>query len=368
MPWKADGVFGLRIYRSFLISFLGSRIARKIQCAPYYRCSSHGHHTGVNSSVRPILNVLVCLTVGQLFAQEAAIPPTPLSHDGAQQQTALESKAQAARLGGVTQVTKEDAWQVLQTACTQDKTTSRTSAVRALGLITSNTRARKLAEQALVDDNPDVRVAAADALGEMNARNSVLKLRKALNDSDPTVALAAAHSLELMHNSSAYQVYYEVLAGERKTHRGLLASQTAALNDPGAIAKLGIREGMSFVPYGGLGWGAVKAFTKDDTSPVRAAAARALVDDPDPAATKVLTDAAGDKSWIVRAAVLEALAKRGNPDTLDVVQLYVYDEKDVVRYTAAAAVLRLTAIRESNTRNGRKSGKAKRNLACGGIR
>jgi HEAT repeat protein len=93
-----------------------------------------------------------------------------------------------------------------------------------------------------------------------------------------------------------------------------------------------------------------------------------LVDDPDPAATKVLTDAAGDKSWIVRAAVLEALAKRGNPDTLDVVQLYVYDEKDVVRYTAAAAVLRLTAIRESNTRNGRKSGKAKRNLACGGIR
>jgi HEAT repeat protein len=89
------------------------------------------------------------------------------------------------------------------------------------------------------------------------------------------------------------------------------------------------------------------------------------VDDPDPAAMKVLTDAAGDKSWLVRAAVLETLAKRGNPSSLDTVQLYVYDEKDVVRYTAAAAFLRLTAIREANTRN---RNRGKRNLACGGTR
>jgi HEAT repeat protein len=250
----------------------------------------------------------------------------------------------------LTRVTKEDAWQVLQTACTKDKAISRSSAVRALGLITSNTRARKLAEEALVDNVPEIRLAAADALGEMNARTSIPKLRRALNDSDPTVALAAAHSLQLMHNRSAYQVYYEVLAGDRKTHKGLIASQIAALKDPKKIAKLGITGSMSFVPYGGLGWTAVNVIAKDDTSPVRAAAARALVDDPDPAAMKVLTDAAGDKSWLVRAAVLEALAKRGNPASLDTVQLYVYDEKDVVRYTAAAAVLRLTAIREANAK------------------
>ena len=153
-----------------------------------------------------------------------------------------------------------------------------------------------------------------------------------------------------MHNRSAYQVYYEVLAGDRKTHKGLIASQIAALKDPKKIAKLGIGGGMSFVPYGSLGWTAVNVIAKDDTSPVRAAAARALVDDPAPAAMKVLTDAAGDKSWLVRAAALEALAKRGNPASLDTVQLYVYDEKDVVRYTAAAAVLRLTAIREAKAK------------------
>ena len=53
--------------------------------------------------------------------------------------------------------------------------------------------------------------------------------------------------------------------------------------------------------------------------------------------------------WCERP-LLEALAKRGNPASLDTVQLYVYDEKDVVRYTAAAAVLRLTAIREAKAK------------------
>ena len=119
---------------------------------------------------------------------------------------------------------------------------------------------------------------------------------------------------------------------------------------------------MSFVPYGSLGWTAVNVIAKDDTSPVRAAAARALVDDPAPAAMKVLTDAAGDKSWLVRAAVLEALAKRGNPASLDTVQLYVYDEKDVVRYTASAAVYGSPRFGRRTPRNDREQ----RNLARDG--
>ena len=72
-----------------------------------------------------------------------------------------------------------------------------------------------------------------------------------------------------------------------------------------------------------------------------------LAKDPDPAATKALADAVGDKSWLVRAAALEALAKRGDPSVLDTVKLYMSDEKDAVKYTAAAAVLRLMAIKES---------------------
>ena len=113
------------------------------------------------------------------------------------------------------------------------------------------------------------------------------------------------------------------------------------------MAQLGFEEGIGFIPFAGIGWEAIKVIRKDDSSPVRAAAAKVLAKDPDPAATKALADAVGDKSWLVRAAALEALAKRGDPSVLDTVQLYVSDEKDAVKYTAAAAVLRLTAVKES---------------------
>jgi len=169
-----------------------------------------------------------------------------------------------------------------------------------------------------------------------------------LDDNDPSVALAAAHSLDMMHDESAYEVYYEVLTGQRKAGRGLIAAQTSVLKNPKKMAQLGFEEGIGFIPFAGIGWETIKVIRKDDSSPVRAAAAKVLAKDPDPAATKALADAAGDKSWVVRAAALEALAKRGDPSVLDTVQLYLTDEKDAVKFTAAAAILRLTAVRESN--------------------
>jgi hypothetical protein len=259
----------------------------------------------------------------------------------------------------VTHVTKEDAWSILRTGCKEEKDLSRAAAIRALGLIPNNVQARKLAEEALGDDNADVRLAAADALGEMKARASIPKLRTALGDSDPPVVLAAAHALELMNVRAAYRIYYEVLAGDRKARRGLLASQTSALKDPKKIASLGLKEGATFVPYGSMGWTAVKMLTRNDSAPARASAAHALANDPDPAATRALTDALGDKSWLVRLAALESLAKRSNPAVLDSVRLYVYDEKDAVRFTASAAVVRLTAIRESKAQNNWKSQREK---------
>jgi HEAT repeat protein len=181
----------------------------------------------------------------------------------------------------------------------------------------------------------------------MKSRTSVPKLRLALDDKDPSVALAAAHSLDLMHDHSAYEVYYEVLTGQRKAGRGLIASQTSILKDRKKMAQLGFEEGMGFIPFAGIGWGAIKTILKDDSSPVRAATAEVLAEDPDPTTTKALAYAAGDKTWLVRAAALEALAKQGDPSVLDTVKLCMSDEKDAVKYTAAAAVLRLTAIKES---------------------
>jgi hypothetical protein len=44
---------------------------------------------------------------------------------------------------------------------------------------------------------------------------------------------------------------------------------------------------------------------------------------------------------------LEALARRGDPSALQTVELYLLDEKDVVRYTAAASTLRLVKSKEA---------------------
>jgi HEAT repeat protein len=285
-------------------------------------------------------------------AQQQANPGTltPTNEPGQKAATKPQVGGAGTQLNAtpeVPQTPKEEAWQILDTACTGDKASDRATAIRVLGLIPNNGKALKLAEKALDDDKAEVRSAAAAALGEMKSRTSIPKLREALDDNDPSVALAAAHSLDLMHDDSAYEVYYEVLTGERKAGRGLIASQTSILKDPKKMAQLGFEEGIGFIPFAGIGWEAIKVIRKDDSTPVRAAAAKALAKDPDPAATKALADAASDKNWLVRAAALETLAKRGDPSVLDTVHLYVSDEKDAVKYTAAAAVLRLSAINES---------------------
>jgi len=301
--------------------------------------------------------VTSCLLVAQQPSATPVAPPqtnpnAPPPTNESVQQPATQPQAskpneQPTATPKAPKTPKQEAWEILNTACTGDKTSGRATAIRVLGLMPNDAKALKLAEKGLDDDRPEVRSAAAAALGDMKSRTSIPKLRAALDDDDPLVALAAAHSLEMMHDDSAYEVYYEVLTGQRKAGRGLIASQTSVLKDPRKMAQLGFEQGIGFIPFAGIGWGAIKAIRKDDSSPVRAAAAKVLTKDPDPAVTQALADAAGDKSWLVRTAALEALAKRGDPSVLDTVKLYMSDEKDAVKYTAAAAVLRLMAIKES---------------------
>ena len=245
---------------------------------------------------------------------------------------------------------KQEAWQILETACLGEKVSDRVIATRVLGLLPNNAKALKLTEKALTDEKPEVRAAAAAALGDMKARTSIAKLREALDDDDPSVALAAAHSLDLLHDDSAFELYYEILTGQRKAGRGIVASQTARLKDPKKLAQLGFEEGIGFIPFAGLGWMAIKTVTKDDSSPVRAAAVKVLTRDPDPATTNALSEAAEDKSWLVRVAALEALAARGDPSMLRTAEEHMSDKKTAVKYTASAVVLRLVAIQENGTR------------------
>ncbi len=141
-------------------------------------------------------------------------------------------------------------------------------------------------------------------------------------------------------------VYYAILTGERKSGASLMDEQKKMLSDPKKLAQFGFEQGIGFIPFAGLGYGAFKMVTKDTTSPVLAAAALTLVKDPDPKSGEALSNAAtNNKSWIVRAAALNAIALRGETSLLPAAESQLDDPKEEVQYSAAAAVIRLTDLR-----------------------
>jgi HEAT repeat protein len=75
----------------------------------------------------------------------------------------------------------------------------------------------------------------------------------------------------------------------------------------------------------------LKAVLRDDSSGVRANAARKLAADPDPRTGEALARALEDKDWVIRAAVLETLAQRDDPALLDKVIPLMDDEKEEVK-------------------------------------
>jgi HEAT repeat protein len=242
------------------------------------------------------------------------------------------------------------AWDMLVTAAFSQRTSERTDGVRALGLLRDNFQARQLAEYALTDSNSDVRRAAATALGQMHAKESIPKLESALSDEKIPVVMAAAQSLrELKADKSAYGVYYDLLTGERKAGDGLIAKQLAKLRDPKQLAEIGVSEGIGFVPFAGIGWDVWRTVHTKDPNPVRAVAATLLAHDPDPASGDALVKATNDKDWIVRAAAIEAIAQRGDASLLPHVVEKFSDKNTKVRFSAAAAVIRLSAIDQRKT-------------------
>jgi HEAT repeat protein len=209
---------------------------------------------------------------------------------------------------------KEAAWNLIQSGLQSRSSEERVCAVRVLGLLVDNSKADELAQHALVgDDKPEVRSAAATALGQMHSTVSVPRLKQMLTDKEVSVALAAARALHALNDKSGYDFYYEILTGERKGSEGLIADQTAVLHEPKKLAELAFEQGIGYIPYAGMGWDALRVILKNDSSPVRAAAATMIANDPDPNAAKALVKATEDKNWIVRVAALEAISKRGDP-------------------------------------------------------
>src|SRR5277367_325568 len=212
---------------------------------------------------------------------------------------------------------EEQAWTVLNQGLTSTNLDQHVRAVRLLGELPGDAKAEDAALTALKDDKPEVRAAAAQALGEMKAKSANPQLHAALHDTEPSVIIAAAYSLVEMGDDTGYDVYYAILTGQQKTGTSLTDQQKKMLKDPKKMASLGMQAGIGFIPFGGLAFTGYKMLTRDDVSPVLSAAALMLAKDPDIKSGQALADASANQDkWPVRVAAFDALAKRGDPTLL----------------------------------------------------
>src|SRR5215472_2527729 len=251
---------------------------------------------------------------------------------------------------------KDKAWAVLYAGLSDSNVDKRRTAIQVLGLLPDDPQAEEAALHGLGDQKPEVRAAAAKALGDMKAKKAIPKLYDMFNDSDPGVIMASGKALLDLGDNRGYNVYYAILTGERKSGTSLMDEQKKMLNDPKKMPQFGFEQSIGFVPFAGMGYSAFKMITKDNTSPVLAAAALTLAKDPDPKSGQALANTAAlNKSWIVRAAALNAIALRGETSLLPAAEGQLTDSKEQVQYSAAAAVIRLTDLKERSVPEPRKA-------------
>ena len=240
---------------------------------------------------------------------------------------------------------EEKSWLILQTGLQSKRAAQREEAVKALSLLEGNRQAIRLSLHALRDKNSRVRAAAASTLGELHATSTVPALRAAVSDKDASVMLAATHALFVLKDPMAYEIYYAILMGNKKTSAGMIQSQLDRLKDPKQVAQMGLQEGIGFIPYAGMGYEAYRQLMKHDSSPVRAAAARFLALDPDSISEDALVQVAvADKNIIVRQAALDALAQKSDPKCIQRLVINFDDDKYPVRYRTAATIIHVAGV------------------------
>jgi HEAT repeat protein len=241
----------------------------------------------------------------------------------------------------------ETAWGILNQGLEDGDVERRKKVITALGTIGPVTKAVQMVEKGLQDKHTQVRQTAAAALGEMDAKEAISYLRAALDDS-PEVSFSAAKALWDLGDTSAREIFQQVIEGERKDTpgkmRGAIREAKQRLG-PTQLALMGAEEAAGTFGPASMGIEAVKEAVKeakkDSGSPGRTVAAGILAKDPDPYALTLLEWALCDSSWTVRVAVAKALGERGNHDTIPKLAALLTDDRHAVRYMAAASIIKL---------------------------
>lgn len=242
---------------------------------------------------------------------------------------------------------RANAWVMLADGATSDKSQSRSDALSAMTILGDDPSAVAIIEDALSDKDPGIRVLAATSLGEVKDSSAVPELRDALEDASPEVSFAAAQALWKMDDHSGRNIFFEVLAGERRTSPGLIKSHVnqamQEMHDPKALALIGINEASSqFLGPFSMGVSMIEEYAKDTSAPVQALCAKLLASDNTSDTIEELKLALSDKNWAVRAAAARALATMGRYELVPQLREMMKDDKEeAARFVAAAAVVKL---------------------------
>jgi HEAT repeat protein len=242
----------------------------------------------------------------------------------------------------------DTAWQMLETGLKNSKEQIRIDALNAIGTLGGIQRAETLLQDAIKDQNVDVRVAAVTAAGSMQDENMLPVLRQSLDDAAPEVVFAAAVSLWKMHDPSGINILYDVLAGERKTTGSLKETSkreaSKDLHDPATLAKIGAKQGAYALlgPFG-IGLDAARLMVKSgNVNSARVLTVNLLSQDHSDATKDEFIAALSDKDYFVRAGSARALGAYHGKDVTDALVTEFGDGKPAVRFMAAASYIRST--------------------------
>ena len=242
----------------------------------------------------------------------------------------------------------EKARGLLKTALGARNPDTRIKAIQAMSIIGPRPEVLMSLEEAFnVDKDVPTKIAVVDCLSSFKDQAAVPLLEKALQSETPEVVLAAGRVLFNMKRDSGKDVLYAILIGEEKAASGFITTQK---RDYLRLMKTPVKlmmtaATMAPVPYLGAGLSSAQAIMSDPAGSARAGVLLMLQDDPDPAIQKAIRAAIGDKEWSVRAAAIHALAFRNDVSLKTQIGELMDDKNEKVRLRAAAAFLRLDALK-----------------------
>jgi HEAT repeat protein len=201
--------------------------------------------------------------------------------------------------------------------------------------------------EAVEDEEPEVRLAAAKGLGVVGDDRALSPLISLLKDRQPEVRAAASLSLRQLGDSRAIDPLLRTLDDRDHNVRWQAAGALNALgwrpsnNTEFILRSVAIGQHEDAAMHGGRAVEALVQALEDYTSPRRHAAAMALGKTGDARAVKPLERALRDEDNHVRVAAVEALSQLGHPQSSTALIVLLKDMDHRVRAAAVEALGRM---------------------------